>query len=304
MRLILYAIKSAVPATWKSGWWLTKLMVPISLTIALLRYWGVLEWLAGYLDPLFVMLGLPGTSAVVFISGAAAGTYAGLAAMMSVPLTLREATILGVMICLCHALPMECAVNRKTGSKFWLMALLRIVAAFVSALYLNAVLPELSEPYIYLGASAESTLTETLQTWAVGQSKMIAVMFAIIYSLMVLQRYIEARNWLHSLSHAFSPLMRLFGLPSQAAYMWLVGNVIGISYGAAVMLDLERKGLITKREANEVNYHLIMNHSLLEDTIVFAITGIGALWIISTRLLFALLLVWCRKAFRRLCCIP
>ena len=62
------------------------------------------------------------------------------------------------------------------------------------------------------------------------------------------------------------------------------------------MLSLEESGQISKSEANDVNYHLIMNHSMLEDTMVFAIQGNSALWILSTRILFALILVWGRKA--------
>ena len=80
--------------------------------------------------------------------------------------------------------------------------------------------------------------------------------------------------------------------------MWLVGNVLGISYGSAVMVELEEKGVVTREEANDVNYHLIMNHSMLEDTIVFAATGISALLLITTRMAFALLLVWGRKIVR------
>ena len=63
-----------------------------------------------------------------------------------------------------------------------------------------------------------------------------------------------------------------------------------------MMLELEENGVITKEEANQVNYHLIMNHSMLEDTMVFATAGISALWILSTRILFALILVWGRRA--------
>ena len=81
--------------------------------------------------------------------------------------------------------------------------------------------------------------------------------------------------------------------------MWLVCFVLGISYGSAVMLELEEKGLVTKDEANDVNYHLIMNHSMLEDTIVFAATGISAILLITTRVSFALLLVWGRKLTTR-----
>ena len=133
-------------------------------------------------------------------------------------------------------------------------------------------------------------------TWAVSQLKIAIMVFLIIYSLMVIQRLIEAYSLLGPLSRFLAPLMRLFGLPRQAAYMWLVGNVLGLSYGSAVMLDLEEKGQITRQDANSVNYHLIMNHSMLEDTIVLAVTGVSVFWILATRLLFALVVVWGRKS--------
>ena len=292
----MQSLRSALPSTWKSASWLLKLMIPISLTVALLQHWGILAWIAGYLNPLFSMLGLPGESAVLFISGAAAGTYAGVAAMMSVHLTLRQATIIGIMILICHALPMECTVNHKTGSNFWRMGLIRILMAFVAAMCLNWVLPEMSQPYLYMGAAAESSLTEVLRTWFFSQIKIAVMVFFIIYSLMILQCLIEAYSLLTPLSRFLAPLMRLFGLPRKAAYMWLVGNVLGLSYGSAVMLDMEERGQISREDANEVNYHLIMNHSMLEDTIVMAVTGISVFWILATRILFALVVVWVRKS--------
>ena len=299
-RKLSLCLRSALRPTWKSASWLLKLMIPISLSVALLQYWGILAWIAQYLNPLFQYLGLPGSSAVIFISGAAAGTYAGIAAMMAIPLTMRQATILGLMIALCHALPMECAVNKKTGSSFWKMAAIRIIMAFVCALYLNMVLPAMSGNYIYMGAPADSSLVQVVQIWAQSQIKMAIMVFLIIYALMVVQRLLEAYNLIRLISRFLSPLMRLFGLPDTAAYMWLVGNVLGISYGSAVMLELEERGLITRDEANDVNYHLIMNHSLLEDTVVFALTGISALWIISTRILFALIVVWGHILLRKI----
>ena len=64
------------------------------------------------------------------------------------------------------------------------------------------------------------------------------------------------------------------------------------------MLELEEKGIISREDANDVNFHLIMNHSLLEDTIVFAATGISALLLVTTRITFAIILVWTRR-----CCL-
>ena len=298
MNRIIECFRLAVPTSWKSTKWLLKLMIPISLAVTLMQHFGILTWIATWINPLFVHFGLPGESAVAFISGATAGTYAGIAAMMSIPLTMKQASILALMIALCHALPMECAVNKKTGSSFWNMGAIRIIMALICAFCLNIILPDMQEKYIYLGAEADSSFWEVMKIWGVSQIKMSLMVVLIIYSLMVVQRMLDAYRLLDPLSRLLSPLMKLFGLPRHASYMWLVGNVLGISYGSAVMVELEEKGLVTREEANDVNYHLIMNHSMLEDTIVFAATGISALLLIITRLCFALLLVWGRRIAR------
>lgn len=295
--MFLSSIRSALPAAWANARWLLRLMIPISLGVTLLQHYGVLAWIAGGLSPLFRLIGLPGEAAVIFVSGAMAGTYAGISAMMSIQLTMRQATIVGLMIALCHALPMECSVNRMTGSSFWRMALLRILMALVCAFCLNALLPSMSQPYVYIGVPAESGLQDVLLTWFISQARMSLLVFFIIYSLMVVQRFIEAGGWLKPISSFLSPLMSAFGLPRRCAYMWLVGNVLGISYGSAVMVELMRKNLVTRKEADDVNYHLIMNHSLLEDTVVFSLAGISVLWLVATRVLSAIVLVWARRMF-------
>ena len=274
-------------------------MIPISLIVTLLQHYGVLEQFASLLNPFFSYLGLPGTSAVIFVSGALAGTYAGIAAMTAIPLTMKQASILAVMIALCHALPMECAVNKKTGSSFWKMGILRILMALLCAAVLNIVLPQFRGHYLYMGVPSTVSLETLLSAWLVSQLKMSAMVYLIIYLLMVVQHAIEAYSLLPPLSRLLEPLMKLFGLPRQSAYMWLVGNVLGISYGSAVMLELEERGTITQEDANDVNHHLIMNHSMLEDTIVFSVTGISGLLLITTRLTAALVLVWCRRLLKR-----
>ncbi|MGN1376682.1 MAG: nucleoside recognition domain-containing protein [Prevotella sp.] len=298
----LRCLHTAIPSAWKSVKWLLKLMIPISLVVTLMDYWGILEWLASYLNPIFVYIGLPGSSAVIFMSGAAAGTYAGIAAMMSLPLTMKQATIIASMIALCHALPMECAVNKKTGSSFWRMAVIRIIMAFVCAIVLNMLLSEDNARYIYIGVSSDASFSALMKTWIISQIQMSVIVFVIVYSLMVVQRLIEEYSLLVPLSRLFAPLMTAFGLPRATAYMWLVGNVLGISYGSAVMVELEDKGLISKEEANDVNYHLIMNHSLLEDTIVFSVAGISALCLVTVRVVSALVLVWGRRLLNNVLC--
>lgn len=290
---------SAFMPAMRMSLWLLKIMLPISLAVRLLQYYGVIAWCAQWLDPAFRYLGLPGASAIAFLTGASVTTYACLAVMLSMTLTLRQATIIAIMVLICHALPLECAVVKKVGSKPFRMGAIRILGAFAAAFYLNIVLPEMNEPFGHVvTAEVEMTLEGVMREWLLSSLKLSLLIMGIIYSLMVTQRIMDDLGIMYKLIRPIEPLMTFFGLPRNAAYLWLVGNVLGISYGSAMMLDLEEAGQISKEEANEVNYHLIMNHSMLEDTMVFATTGISAVWILSTRMLFAMLLVWGRKGVK------
>ena len=279
-------------------------MLPITLFVSILQYYGVISWAAQYLNPLFMYLGLPGSSSIVFLTAASLTTYAGIAVMLTMELTMREATILAVMALLCHALPMESAVMRKVGSNALTMSVLRIAAALAAAVYLNIVLPDMEGHLLRMSSSeSASSLLAILEEWFFSSLRISAVLLSLIYFLMVLQRILDKYGIMRMLERPLRPLMLFFGLPENAAYLWIVGNVLGISYGSAVMIDLEEAGKITPEQANEANYHLAMNHSMLEDTLVFAAIGVSAVWVLSTRILFAFIVVWGRKLLKKVNCL-
>lgn len=299
LNIIKETLGKAWPMTLRTTWWILRLMLPISLAVQLLSHYGIIAWLAQYLDPAFRLMGLPGSSAIAFLTGAFVSTYAGLSVMLSLSITLRQATILALMICLCHALILESAILRKTGSSFWRMSFIRIVSALVCGYFLNAVLPASNANFATIDTSSTHTLTALMTEWCEGAMRMSIMVFGIIFALMIIQRLMERFGLIELIAKRLAPVMSFFGLPRRTAYMWVVGNVLGISYGSAVMMDMEENGLITRQEANDVNYHLIMNHSMLEDTLVFASMGISATVILATRMLFALALVWGRKLICR-----
>ncbi|NMB06523.1 MAG: nucleoside recognition protein, partial [Bacteroidales bacterium] len=126
--------KLMLQAASKSGrttFWLLRIILPISLLVRLFDYFGALAWLAGFLDPLFVNMGLPGSTAIVFITSIFLPLYAPLAIITSLPITLRELTILALMCQISHTLPVESAIQAKTGTSFWAMTLLRIAMSIV-----------------------------------------------------------------------------------------------------------------------------------------------------------------------------
>lgn len=288
-------MKEIASKTLSTSLWLLKIMLPVSLVVSIMQRLGVIEWMAGWLDPLFSHAGLPGEAALVFLTGALSSTYAGVAVLVSMDFALRQATIVGIMICLCHALLVESAVEKKTGSSFFTMCALRVCAAIACAFYLNAVLPEMNGSITLHQVAEQQDTYRWMQGVIIGLVKLSLVVVFVITCLMTIQHLLNKYKLIPIISKPLRPLMLVFGLPANAAYMWIVGNVLGLSYGSAVMLEIEQQGLISREQTNEVNFHLSMNHSLLEDTLVFAALGISPLWIISTRVLFAMVAVWGRK---------
>ena len=279
--------------------WLLKVMLPISLAVRVLQYVGVIDWLAGVLSPLFAYIGLSGDSAIVFLTSIFLPLYPTIAVMATLTLTLREATILAVMCLVSHNLPVECSVAHKTGSPFGRIVAFRVAMSFVSAIVLNALMPQSDAAFSFLASSVEVTSWGMLFTQWLSSSLILVVTIVLIVSaLMVLQRVLEEFGWMHRIAHMLSPLMRFFGLPSGCSLLWLTGNVVGMAYGAAIMIDEVEQGRLTRHEANLVNHHLGVSHSLLEDTMLFVAMGISFWWIFLTRLVLAITAVWTMRGVK------
>lgn len=292
-------IKKALPKSGKTCLWLLKIILPISLLVRLLQYSGLLDKLSAGLEPLFSLIGLPGETAIIFITSVFCPLYAPIALIGTISLGLREATILAVMCLVSHNLVVESSVQAKTGSSFWGMTFLRVAMSFVVAYFLNCVMPAEGWGAIGISVNPEDTdsLYEVLKLWFFSSLKVVFTILVIVTALMIVHYLLDEFRLMKKLSALFAPLMKLFGLPANTAFLWLVGNVVGLAYGGAIMMEqIEQKNL-TRREGDILNYHLAMNHSMLEDTIIFVAIGIPAMWILFTRLLFAILVVWGRRGY-------
>ena len=292
----------AIPRSVSICLWLFKVMLPISLAVRVLQYVGVIDWLAGWLTPVFSYIGLSGDSAIVFLTSIFLPLYPTIAVMTTLTLTLREATILAVMCLVSHNLPVECSVAHKTGSRFGEIVAFRVGMSFVSAIVLNWLMPQSDATFSFLSMEAAevSSWGMLFTQWLASSLTLIVTIVLIVTALMVLQRVLEEFGWMHRIAHILSPLMRLFGLPSGCSLLWLTGNVVGMAYGAAIMIDEVEEGRLTREEANLVNHHLGVSHSLLEDTMLFVAMGISFWWIFLTRLVLAITAVWTMRGVKLL----
>ncbi len=295
-------VKKALPKAGKTCVWLFKIILPISLLVRLLQYSGVLDSIATFFFPVFSLVGLPGETAVVFITSLFTPLYAPVALITSMSLGLREATILALMCLLSHNLIVESSIQAKTGSSFWGITALRICMSFVIAFTLNLVMPYDGWGKVLMTQSAEvcDSLLEVFQLWFLSSVQIVLTITVIVSALMLLHYILVEFNWLNRISTFLLPLMRFFGLPKDTAFSWLVGNLVGLAYGGGIMVEQIEDKKLSRESGRLLNVHLAISHSLLEDTLVFVAIGIPVLWIVITRLLFAIVAVWLRRGYNYL----
>jgi hypothetical protein len=291
---IFKCVRNAVPVALRTSCWFLKIMLPVTLFVTLLSYFGILPYLSSLTAPLFRFLGLPGDAALVFVTSIFTNIYTVIALIVTLDFTVREGIILAVMCLISHGFIIETLVQKKTGSAALRMVLLRLSGSLIAAVGLNWVLPQMPEVLSSTMGTAVG-FTETMLTWLKGSLILCVKIFAIIISLMILQRLLEEFGILKVLSRLFAPLMYLFGLPASTSFLWIVGNTVGLAYGAAIMMDYGASGYLNRREADLLNHHLAVSHSELEDPLLFMVIGLPVFWLIIPRLILAILAVWERR---------
>jgi hypothetical protein len=274
-------------------------MIPISLAVTLLDYSGVLTVIAGWLNPVFNQIGLSGQSSLVFITAGLLNIYSAIAVIGSLSLNMREVTILAIMCLISHNLIIETIVQKKTGSSAIRMLAIRLVMAIFAGMLLNWFLPaSLENRMNHLSHSVQNLeFVEVIESWTSNTLKLLLKVSVFVFSLMTIQRLLEEFGILKWLSTVFKPFMRIFGLPEKSSFLWIVANVLGLMYGAAIMFDELKEGKISKEECDLLNHHTSVSHSLLEDTLLFVAIGVPVLWILIPRLILAVPIVWTARFF-------
>ena len=116
MERLKKVVREALPRAFKTIWWIFKITAIVSFIMLLLKYTGILTWIAAAVSPVFQIFGLPGDASLAYVSGYFINVYSCIAVVSTIDLTVRQITILGTMTLAAHAMVVECAVQKKTGT--------------------------------------------------------------------------------------------------------------------------------------------------------------------------------------------
>ena len=296
------ALVSGLRAALKSFWAIVRVAIPLTLALALLDRLGVLPWVSGLAKPFMNLLGLPGEAVLALLASVFCNTYVAAAVALSLPLDLRTATILAVMVLTAHNVFSESVAMKRTGSSATKMILMRLGYACAAAFAFKLLLPSYLRYSVFssVAAGPRPSFLGMLAAWARAEGILAYKLALLLVAVSLAKAYLSEFDALGPLSRLLAPAMRLLGLSRDASLPWVASQVIGYFRSAEILEAQVKSGGLKPQESDLVNHCTAICHSLLEETLLFGLLGIPLFWLTVPRLCMALVPVWFERLRRRI----
>jgi len=206
--------------------------------------------------------------------------YAGIAFAAPLNLSPHEWTILALFLGVAHSLIVESAVMKQLGLSSRYAYGLRIVVAIAVGIlvswmpaswFAQAVTAQTVQSVHY--ANAWDMLGHSIQNALILSIKIVT----LVTILIILMDWIKSRPILQKNTHHVS---KGFTLAS--------GLILGITYGAGVLISEAKSGEMDKNEIFVIGSFLLVCHAIIEDTLLFAMFGANAVVIVAVRSISAI----------------
>ena len=279
-----------------TSWTLIRITLPILLAVKVLGDLGLVELIAGLLDPLMGLMGLPGSMGLVWATAMFTNLYAGMMVFAELTATTTvstaQVTVLASLMLIAHSLPVELAISRKAGAGAGAIAVIRLLGALVYGMLLNQICR-----FFGLWQGEAVLLFDPLPvragygSWLMGQGRNLLMIVLIIFCLLLVMRLLRLLRLLNLVEAALAPVLPWLGMSKKAAPVTVVGMVVGISYGGALIIREATSGRLGRWEIFNSLALMGLSHSLIEDTLLMATLGAKAGGILWGRLVFSLLVM-------------
>ncbi|MCK5914351.1 MAG: hypothetical protein KAG12_10755 [Desulfuromusa sp.] len=276
---------------------LFKIIIPISIATRFLQQWGLVDQFGLLLEPVMELVGLPGQLGLVWATAMVTSIYGGMVVFASVApgleLTVAQVTVLGSMILVAHGLPVELLIAQKAGTRFRIMALIRIGGALLLGwlLHLSYQLSgTLQQANHALWNPAK--VDPTWSAWIVAELQTMWMIFLIILGLMTFLLLLKKLGIVDLMTRLLEPVLALLGMSREAAPITIIGMTLGLSYGGGLIIREAQSGRLSQRDIFTSVALMGLCHSIFEDTLLLMVLGAHVSGIFWGRLLFSLLAVF------------
>ena len=290
--LIREAVRAGAVKGWDGFVWMMKIVVPVSLLTTLLDRSGWLARIDFLLQPAMGLLSLPPEAALPLLIGMLANIYGGIAAMVVLPLTLAQMTLVAIFLLTAHNLIQEGIIQAKSGLPPLKATLFRIGAATATVLCVAPFLDGGSAPAGLAAGVAEAVRPwgAVLQGWAGTTLRLAVKIFFIIFVIMILMEILKRTGWVHTIVKICAPFLRLMGLAPKVGLLWMTAVIFGLAYGGSVIIQESRAGHISREDIETLHLSIGINHAMVEDPALFLSLGLSPFWLWVPRIVVAILM--------------
>ena len=267
----------------KLYWELLKIMVPVMILVEVGIRFGLVELVSQLCAPIMDLVGLPAESAIVLATNLLVGIYGGAAALIGLQaemsLSVADVTILTSMMLIAHALPIEQRIVQKIGCSLSFMTLLRLGVMVLYAWLLHLLYDGfglLQETAHIAWSAAPTTGPQTWLDWGLDSLLSLFTIFWIILALLTGLKVLELSGITAFLTRGLAPALRLFGIGPNAAPLTMVGVLLGLTFGAGLILKEVKKGHLRPKSIFLATCFMALCHSMIEDTLI--IMALGGHW--------------------------
>jgi spore maturation protein SpmB len=281
----------------RKGWngfvWMIKILVPISLLTALMAWSGWIEKGQFIIQPVMDWLSLPAVAALPLMIGMLTGIYGGIAAMVVLPLTTEQMTLIAIFLLMAHNLIQEGVIQGKSGLNSAKATVFRLICATLTVMVVAAFLDiNVSVPAAPAASEAiRQPFSLMLWQWAMASSKLCLKIFFIIMTILITLEVFKRVGWIEHIVRVCRPVLKALGLSEKAGILWMTAALFGLAYGAAVIVEEANEGHLGKEELEALHLSIGINHSLIEDPALFLALGLSAFWLWIPRLITAVIAV-------------
>jgi hypothetical protein len=111
-------------------------------------------------------------------------------------------------------------------------------------------------------------------------------------------------NLIDRIIRVMAPFLKLLGLGKETGFLWLTAATFGLTYGAAVIVEEAKEGHLSKEELERLHISIGINHSMIEDPLLFLSLGLGIFWMLVPRIVAAIIAVHLFIIFKRFLSSP
>ncbi len=291
---LLKSVKDTIILYWE----LLKVMIPIMVLVRLGVEFGLIDYVSLVFTPFMDMVGLPPEAGIIWTTAMLVNIYAAMVALVALlpeaPMTVAQVTVLGSMILIAHSLPIEQRIVQKSGPSFTATTLLRVTGALVYGALLN--LFYLAFDFLQTNASIDwlpqTQTNASWAQWALDSVVSLFYIFWIILALILLLKLLEILKITDLISKALAPLLGLMGISNHAIPVTMIGVMLGLSYGGALILKEAREGKMSPQDIFLSLSFMCLFHSVIEDTLLIFALGADLSGILIGRFLFAFVVLF------------